>query len=86
MAKASLRSDGSGAEHKPLVELMYFNAGGGHRASALALESAIERAGLPWEVRRTHLFEIFDPNARFRQWTGIEPEEVYNKRLARGWT
>ena len=86
MAKASLRSDGFGAEHKPLVELMYFNAGGGHRASALALESAIERAGLPWEVRRTHLFEIFDPNARFKQWTGIEPEDVYNKRLARGWT
>jgi len=70
----------------PLVELVYFNAGGGHRASSLALESAIERAGLGWKVRRTHLFDVLDPRARFRQWTGMEPEDVYNKRLARGWT
>lgn len=70
----------------PLVELIYFNAGGGHRTSALALEAAIARAGLPWQVCRTNLFEVLDPNARFRQWTGMEPEDVYNKRLARGWT
>lgn len=70
----------------PVIELVYFNAGGGHRASSLALESAIARAGLNWQVKRTHLFEVFDPKARFRHWTGIEPEDVYNKRLARGWT
>ena len=70
----------------PVVELVYFNAGGGHRASSLALESAIARAGLNWQVKRTHLFEVLDPNARFRHWTGMEPEDVYNKRLARGWT
>ncbi|WP_240939351.1 glycosyltransferase [Diaphorobacter sp. HDW4A] len=70
----------------PVVELVYFNAGGGHRASSLALESAIARAGLGWRVKRTHLFEVLDPNARFRHWTGMEPEDVYNKRLARGWT
>lgn len=70
----------------PLVELVYFNAGGGHRTSALALEAAIARTGLPWRVSRTHLFEVLDPRARFRQWTGMEPEDVYNKRLARGWT
>lgn len=69
-----------------VVELVYFNAGGGHRASALALEAAIARAGLPWTVRMTHLFEVLDPNARFRQWTGMEPEAIYNRRLARGWT
>ncbi len=71
---------------KPVVELIYFNAGGGHRASSLALESAIERAGLNWQVKRTHLFDVLDPKARFRHWTGMEPEDVYNKRLARGWT
>ncbi|QIL73639.1 galactosyldiacylglycerol synthase [Diaphorobacter sp. HDW4B] len=70
----------------PVIELVYFNAGGGHRASSLALESAIARAGLDWQVKRTHLFEVLDPNARFRHWTGMEPEDVYNKRLARGWT
>lgn len=69
-----------------VVELVYFNAGSGHRTSALALEAAIARAGLPWTVRLTHLFEVLDPTARFRQWTGMEPEDIYNRRLARGWT
>ena len=77
----------AGAMARPaVVELVYFNAGGGHRASALALEAAIDRAGLPWTVRLTHLFEVLDPTARFRQWTGMEPEDLYNRRLARGWT
>lgn len=70
----------------PVVELVYFDAGGGHRASALALEAAIVRAGLPWQVRRTQLFEVLDPLGRFRRITGMAPEDVYNKQLARGWT
>ena len=68
------------------VDLVYFNAGGGHRASALALEAAIQRAGLPWTVRRVNLREVLDPTDSFRRLTGMDPEDVYNKRLARGWT
>lgn len=68
------------------VDLVYFNAGGGHRASALALESAIRRAGLPWTVRLVNLREVLDPRDGFRRLTGMDPEDVYNKRLARGWT
>lgn len=68
------------------VVLVYFNAGGGHRASALALEAAIHRAGLPWTVRLVNLREVLDPNDGFRKLTGMDPEDVYNKRLARGWT
>ncbi|SEA75376.1 glycosyltransferase [Variovorax sp. YR216] len=68
------------------VDLVYFNAGGGHRASALALESAIQRAGLPWTVRLVNLREVLDPKDGFRRLTGMDPEDVYNKRLARGWT
>lgn len=68
------------------VDLVYFNAGGGHRASALALESAIRRAGLPWTVRLVNLREVLDPKDGFRRLTGMDPEDVYNKRLARGWT
>lgn len=68
------------------VDLVYFNAGGGHRASALALEAAILRAGLPWTVRRVNLREVLDPKDSFRKLTGMDPEDVYNKRLARGWT
>jgi len=39
----------------PNVDLVYFNAGGGHRASALALKTAIEAQGLPLSVRLVNL-------------------------------
>lgn len=68
------------------VDLVYFNAGGGHRASALALQAAIHRAGLAWTVRLVNLREVLDPKDSFRKLTGMDPEDVYNKRLARGWT
>lgn len=68
------------------VDLIYIDAGGGHRASALALEAAIRRAGLPWAVRLVNLREMLDPKDGFRKLTGMDPEDVYNKRLARGWT
>jgi len=71
---------------KRTVDLVYFNAGGGHRASALALEAAIQREGLPWTVRLINLREVLDPKDGFRKLTGMDPEDVYNKRLARGWT
>jgi len=68
------------------IDLVYLDAGGGHRASALALEAAIARAGLPWNVRLVNLRKVLDPNDGFRKMTGIDPEDVYNKRIARGWT
>ncbi|MBI5717521.1 MAG: galactosyldiacylglycerol synthase [Burkholderiales bacterium] len=70
----------------PKIDLVYFNAGGGHRAAALALEAAIRTQGWPWQVRRVNLAEVLDPNERFRSVTGIAPEDLYNLRLARGWT
>lgn len=68
------------------VDLVYLDAGGGHRASALALRAAIARAGLPWTVRLLNLREVLDPTQKFRRMTGMEPEDYYNKRIARGWT
>ncbi len=68
------------------VDLVWFNAGGGHRAAALALEQEILAQGRPWRVRRVNLTEVLDPRALFRRVTGIEPEDIYNKRLASGFT
>lgn len=68
------------------IDLIYFNAGGGHRASAMALQSALQGLPNPWEVRLVNLFEVLDPVDRFRQVTGSAPEDWYNRRLARGWT
>lgn len=68
------------------VELIWFNAGGGHRAAAQALEQAIRDQDRPWRVRKTNLTEVLDPAGLFRRLTGIEPEDIYNKRLASGFT
>ncbi|WP_291140013.1 glycosyltransferase [Hydrogenophaga sp.] len=68
------------------IDLVYFNAGGGHRASAQALQSVLTELDLPWSVRLVNLFEVLDPCDRFRRLTGLAPEDWYNRRLARGWT
>lgn len=68
------------------IDLIYFNAGGGHRASALALEAVIREQGRPWRIRLVNLFEVLDPQGQVRRFTGNAPEDWYNKRLARGWT
>ena len=71
---------------KRTVDLIYFNAGGGHRAAAQALEEVIRMQGRPWRVRLVNLFEVLDARGVFRKLTGAAPEAYYNQRLARGWT
>jgi hypothetical protein len=68
------------------IELVYFNAGGGHRAAALAPESVLAQQQPLWQVRCVNLEELVDPESRFRRSTGMAPEDLYNKPLARGWT
>jgi UDP-N-acetylglucosamine:LPS N-acetylglucosamine transferase len=68
------------------IDLVYINAGGGHRAAATALEAAIRDQGRDWQVRLVNLFEVLDPQDVFRRTTGVKPEDYYNVRLARGWT
>jgi UDP-N-acetylglucosamine:LPS N-acetylglucosamine transferase len=68
------------------IDLVYVNAGGGHRSAALALEMAIREQGREWRVRLVNLFEVLDPQDVFRRTTGVKPEDYYNVRLARGWT
>ncbi|MDE2275757.1 MAG: galactosyldiacylglycerol synthase [Burkholderiales bacterium] len=68
------------------IDLVWFNAGGGHRAAAQALAQVMQAQGRPWRVRKVNLTEVLDPTARFRRLTGIEPEDLYNKRLASGFT
>jgi UDP-N-acetylglucosamine:LPS N-acetylglucosamine transferase len=68
------------------IDLVYINAGGGHRAAATALEAAIREQGRDWQVRLINLFEVLDPQDVFRRTTGVKPEDYYNVRLARGWT
>ena len=68
------------------VDLVYVNAGGGHRSAAVALDAVIRDLSLPWTVRLVNLFEVLDPRDVFGKTTGMKPEQYYNARLARGWT
>ena len=68
------------------IDLVYFNAGGCHRAAALALQEVARDQQRPWTVRLVDLAQVLDPKQSFRKFTGIAPEDLYNKRLARGWT
>jgi UDP-N-acetylglucosamine:LPS N-acetylglucosamine transferase len=68
------------------VDFVYFHAGGGHRAAALALQQSIEQLQLPWRVRLVDLNRVLDPQSSFRRLAGFDPEQFYNLRLRKGWT
>src|SRR5579864_243696 len=68
------------------IHLVFFDAGGGHRNAATALQVQIERQGLPLEVSLVNLQEILDPLDILRKLTGIRIQDMYNKMLRNGWT
>ncbi len=68
------------------IQLIYFNAGGGHRAAAQALEELIKQERRPWRVQLVDLSVVLQPEGTFKRLTGIQPEDLYNHRLKRGWT
>jgi UDP-N-acetylglucosamine:LPS N-acetylglucosamine transferase len=74
------------ANTAPIIDLIYFNAGGGHRSAANALEAVIQTQGRRWQVRKINLMEVLDPKDIFHKTMGIKPEDLYNTRLARGWS
>jgi hypothetical protein len=68
------------------LDLIYFNAGGGHRSAATALEAVIAATRPSWQVRLVNLQEVLDSLDIFRKVTGIRLEDIYNLALAKGWT
>lgn len=72
--------------HTTRIDLVYFNAGGGHRAAAEALQGALRDRHPDWSVRLVDLFRVLDPEGWFARLTGFAPETYYNKRLAAGFT
>jgi UDP-N-acetylglucosamine:LPS N-acetylglucosamine transferase len=66
------------------IEIIYFNAGGGHRAAAKALENEFTARGE--QVLLTNLFDVIDVKKLFQKVTGKNHEDVYNKVLASGFT
>ena len=68
------------------IALVYFDAGGGHRNAAMALEQAIRQSTRPWEVHLVNLQEILDSIDIIRRLTRLRIQDVYNRMLRNGWT
>ena len=58
--------------------LVFFDAGGGHRAAANALRQVIETQQRPWDVHLVNLQELLDPLDIFRRITGLRLQDIYN--------
>ncbi|MBZ5642401.1 MAG: galactosyldiacylglycerol synthase [Acidobacteriia bacterium] len=71
---------------KRRIQLVFFDAGGGHRNAATALQVQIERQGLPLDVSLVNLQEVLDTLDILRKYAGIRIEDMYNKMLRNGWT
>jgi hypothetical protein len=68
------------------IEFVFFDAGGGHRAAATALQMAIQAQQRPWDVQLSNLQEVLDNLDVLKKYAGIRIQDFYNKMLRNGWT
>jgi hypothetical protein len=71
---------------EPRIDLIFFDAGGGHRASATALKELADRQRRGWRIRMVNLREILEPIDMFHRLTGVRVEDLYNRMLKYGLT
>jgi hypothetical protein len=71
---------------KRKVTFIYFDAGGGHRSAATALDTVIEQQGQPWDVTLLNLQELLDGIDPVRKITGCRAQDTYNAMLKTGRT
>ncbi len=70
----------------PAIDLIYIDAGGGHRAAARALQAVVEEQQRPWDLRPHCVQDLLDSIDFIRKTTGIPFQDIYNIMLRRGWT
>lgn len=68
------------------IEFCFFDAGGGHRAAATALEAVARAQNRPWDVQLTNLQELLDKLDILKKYAGIRIQDFYNRMLRSGWT
>ena len=71
---------------QPKIDLIYIDAGGGHRAAGTALYAVIREQRRPWQTRLHNIQDLLYSIDVIRKLTGIPFQEVYNIMLRRGWT
>jgi hypothetical protein len=68
------------------IDLLFFDAGGGHRSAANALKEVIEQQERPWQIGLVNIQEALDELDIFRKFLGVRLEDCYNFLLNKGWT
>ena len=68
------------------VDLVYVEAGGGHKAAATALGEVIRSQQRPWDVRLFNFTQELGSLDVVKKLTGRGVEDIYNILLKNGWT
>jgi Glycosyltransferase family 28 C-terminal domain len=68
------------------IQILFHDAGGGHRNAAVALQTIINQENRPWQLELTQFQELTDQLDVLRKLTGIRIQEQYNVLLRNGWT
>jgi Glycosyltransferase family 28 C-terminal domain len=68
------------------IQILFHDAGGGHRNAAVALQTVISQQGRPWQVELVQFQDLTDHLDVLRKLTGIRIQEQYNILLRNGWT
>jgi Glycosyltransferase family 28 C-terminal domain len=68
------------------IQILFHDAGGGHRNAAVALQTVIAEQGRPWRVELVQFQDLTDHLDILRKLTGIRIQEQYNILLRNGWT
>jgi 1,2-diacylglycerol 3-beta-galactosyltransferase len=68
------------------IQILFHDAGGGHRNAAVALQTVISQQNRPWEIELVQFQELTDRLDVLRRLTGIRIQEQYNLILRNGWT
>lgn len=66
--------------------MVFFDAGGGHRAAATALKAVMAARYPEWRIDLVNLQEVLEPVDLFHKVTGHPSQNFYNGILKRGWT
>src|SRR3981189_348331 len=68
------------------IQVLFHDAGGGHRNAAVALQTVISQQNRGWQVELVQFQELTDHLDVLRKLTGIRIQEQYNALLRNGWT
>lgn len=70
----------------PKIHLLFFDAGGGHRNAATALQASTAKICPDWETELVNVGKLLEPLDFFHKYLGTSGENLYNRYLERGFT